>query len=124
MANILICDDEPNIRSTIRDILIDEGHKTFESESGLTGLTVIRENNIDIAIIDIWMPGLTGLDMIKSINKMDLGIIVILISGHGKHDDMLKDIEPAPFDFIEKPISLDNLLNVVENALKYKEMQS
>ncbi|MBU1076102.1 MAG: response regulator [Spirochaetes bacterium] len=121
MANILICDDESNIRKSINNILSDEGHTVYEAESGLKGLSICRENKIDIAIIDIWMPGLTGTDMLEKINEMESDIVTIIISGHERSDESAKLIEKSAFYFMEKPFSLDSLLDVVYKALKHKK---
>ena len=119
MANILICDDEPNILETIGDILKDEGHKIFTSESGSGGLKICKEEKIDLAIIDVWMPVLSGIDLLKKINKMKLEIVVVMISGHGNIDLAVKAIKLGAFDFIEKPPSLAKLLTIVKRALEY-----
>lgn len=121
MANILICDDEPNIRQSIYDILVDEGHTVFESESGLKGLTICRQKKIDIAIIDIWMPGLTGVDMVKKLHDLNSDTVSIVISGHESNEDTFRSIQEYAFDFIEKPLSLTQILDVVKKALQYKK---
>ena len=121
LANILICDDEPNIRETINDILTDEGHVVYNSASGLKGLSICSEKDIDVAIIDIWMPGLTGIDVLQKITDMDLGISVVIISGHQYSEAALKFIKAYAFDFLEKPLSINNLLKVVNKALKIKK---
>lgn len=118
MANILICDDELNIVETIGDILKDEGHKVFKSDSGLKGLSICEKNKIDIALVDIWMPVLNGVDLLAKIKKIKPEIEVIMISGHANMDMVLKSIKLGAFDFIEKPPSLQKIITVINRALK------
>lgn len=120
MANILICDDEPNIQETIGDILKDEGHTVFKCESGIKGLNVCKENEIDIAIVDVLMPVLSGIDLLKKIKKIKPEIEIIMISGHGSIDMAVKSMKLGAFDFIEKPPSLKKLVSVVNRALERK----
>lgn len=120
MANILICDDEPNIVETIADILEDEGHVVFKSGSGANGLNICKEEGIDVAILDIWMPVLSGIDILLKIKKIKPEIEVVMISGHGNIDVAVKCMKQGAFDFIEKPPSLQRIINVVNRALEKK----
>jgi len=121
MANILVCDDEPNIVQTISDILKDEGHRVYGSLSGQEGLNICRGTKIDIAILDIWMPVLSGIDLLLKIKKINPEIEVIMISGHGNIDVAVKCIKQGAFDFLEKPLSLKKILNLVKRALEKKK---
>jgi len=121
MANILVCDDEENIVETIKDILSDEGHRVFVSNSGNGGLKICKENKIDLAIVDIWMPVMNGIDLLKKIKNIDSSIEVIMISGHANVEMAVKSMKLGAFDFIEKPPSLRKLLSIVKRALDKKK---
>ncbi len=121
MANILICDDEPNIVETIGDILKDEGHTVYKSQSSNNGLNICKQEKIDVAILDIWMPVLTGIDLLLAIKKMKPEIVVIMISGHGNLELAAKSLKSGAFDYIEKPPSLKKLITVVKRALRQKK---
>lgn len=117
MANIIVFDDEKNIRQSIKDILIDEKHKVFESDSGLRGLVTIKNEKIDLAIVDIWMPLLNGLDVLQKIKQINSNIQVIIISGHANREIALKAMKQGAFDFLEKPLALEKLVSTVNRAL-------
>lgn len=117
MARIIVFDDEKNIRETIRDILTDEGHTVYESDSGLKGLVTCRKESIDLAIVDIWMPVLNGLDVLARLKQVKPDIKVIIISGHANVDLAVKSMKTGAFDFLEKPLSMDKLLSTVNKAL-------
>lgn len=121
MGNILVCDDEPNILGTIADILKDEGHTVYKSETGFKGLNICKEKKIDVAIIDVWMPVLTGTDLLIMLKQIKPKIQVIMISGHGNIDLAVQSLKAGAFDYIEKPPSLKKLISVVNRALKHKE---
>ena len=121
MANILICDDEPNIIETISDILKDEGHIVFKSKSGQEGLNICKQKKIDLAILDIWMPILTGMEVLLRLKKIKPEIKVIMISGHGNIDAAVKSLKSGAFDYLEKPPSLKKLMSVVNRALRHKK---
>ncbi len=120
MAKIIVFDDEKNIRQTIKDILEDEKHIVFESDSGLRGLTLMKSEKIDVALVDIWMPLLNGLDVLQKIRVISPNTIVIIISGHANIDVAIKAMEQGAFDFLEKPLSLEKLVSTINRALAEK----
>lgn len=124
MAKIIIFDDEKNIRETIKDILTDEGHTVYESDSGLKGLITVRKEEIDIAIVDIWMPLLNGLDVMQKIRQIKPGVEVIIISGHANVDVAVKAMKNGAFDFLEKPLSMEKILSTVNRALNRSDGSS
>lgn len=118
MKTILIIDDEEGIRESLRGILEDEGFRTLFAVDGEQGLQRVREENFDLILLDIWMPGIDGIETLRRIRELVPEQQVIMMSGHGTIETAVKATKFGAFDFIEKPLSLDKLLLVINNALK------
>ena len=108
MSNILIIDDEPGIRTVLTDILEDEEYTVYAAGDGFEGLNIIRNTPIDLVILDVWLPNMGGIDVLKKIKEEFSEIEVILISGHANIDIAVKAVKLGAFDFLEKPLSLQN----------------
>ncbi len=118
MARILIVDDEENIISTITHILQDEGHVVFPALNGADALNFLTKNEVELIILDVWLPDMDGLDLLEKIRSTGIEASVIMISGHGSIDIAVRSTRMGAFDFIEKPPSLDRLITSVNNALE------
>lgn len=118
MSKILIIDDEPGIRTVLSDILEDEKYKVITAADGIEGLAILKNESIDLVILDIWLPNMGGIDVLQEIKNDFSETEVVMISGHANIDIAVKAVKLGAFDFIEKPLSLDKLLNIVRNALK------
>jgi len=117
MAKILITDDEPSIRSTLSQILEDEGHKTTVCESGEEAIAQLARDELDLAILDLWLPGIDGLSVLERMKGSTAAPPVIVISGHGNIDTAVKATRLGAYDFLEKPLSLERVLLTVNHAL-------
>ena len=117
MNRILIVDDEPEIRKSLRGVLEDEGYKVSATASGETCLDELKKHPFDLVLLDIWLPGLDGLSTLEQIKKSDAAPEVIMISGHGTIESAVRATKLGAFDFIEKPLSLDKTLILVKNAI-------
>jgi len=113
--NILVVDDERNIRLTLRDILEDEGYSIFLAESGEAGLRVLKDEKIDLAILDVKLPNMSGIDMFKKINALNLGVDVLMISGHSGIETAVEAVKLGAYDFLEKPLSMEKILTAARN---------
>jgi UDP-3-O-acyl N-acetylglucosamine deacetylase len=120
MATVLVVDDEPQIRASLRGILAEEGLRVLEAEDGRQALDVIRREHPELVILDIWMPEMDGLQLLQQIKGDGLLPAVIMISGHGNIETAVKATKLGAFDFIEKPFSLDALLRIVNRALAHQ----
>jgi two-component system nitrogen regulation response regulator NtrX len=117
MKTILIIDDEECIRESLTGILQDEGFQTLSAESGELGLGMLRDENPDLILLDIWMPGIDGMETLRKIREITPDQLVIMMSGHGTIETAVKATKLGAYDFIEKPPSLEKLLLAVQNAL-------
>src|SRR5262249_42088118 len=114
---ILVVDDEAQIRNTLRGVLSDEGFDVLEAENGQTALEVLATQEPRLAIVDIWMPEMDGIELVQRMRSRAPGVPIIVISGHGTIETAVRVIRDGAFDFLEKPFQLDSLLRVVGRAL-------
>ncbi len=122
MARILIIDDEPAIRSTLADILGDEGHKSSLAESGEEGIAQYARDEFDLILLDLWLPGMDGLSVLERLRTTSAPP-VIMISGHGSVDAAVKATRLGAYDFLEKPLSLERVLLTVNHALSDRRLR-
>jgi two-component system nitrogen regulation response regulator NtrX len=122
MAKILIIDDELSIRSTLAQVLGDEGHKTTLCDSGEEGIAQLARDEFDVVFLDLWLPGVDGMTVLDRV-KAAGGPPVIVISGHGNVDSAVRATRLGAYDFMEKPLSLDRILLTVNHALADRKLR-
>ncbi len=123
MHNILIVDDEAGIRQSLRGVLEDEGYKVAVVESGEACLDTLRRRSFDVILLDIWLPGMDGLETLEKIREGEDAPEVIMISGHGTIETAVRATKLGAFDFVEKPLSLEKTLILVKNAAESKRLR-
>ena len=125
MSNsILVVDDEQGIRQSLRGVLEDEGFTVDTAESGEDCLRLFDKRVYSCVLLDIWLPGIDGLETLKRLRANYPGIAVVMISGHGNIETAVRATKLGAFDFIEKPLSLDRTILVIKNALRQKQLES
>jgi two-component system, NtrC family, nitrogen regulation response regulator NtrX len=119
MASVLVVDDERDIRDSLRGVLEEEGYNVLLAESGEACLEQLRKRACDVVLLDIWLPGIDGLDTLERIRQtqIDGGPEVVMISGHGTIETAVRATKLGAFDFLEKPLSIERTLIVIKNAL-------
>ncbi|CAA6798661.1 MAG: Sigma-54 dependent transcriptional regulator/response regulator [uncultured Aureispira sp.] len=117
MAKILVIDDEPSIRSVLRDILEMENYDVEEAKDGIDALSKVKKTKFDAAICDIKMPKMDGMELLERINILSPDTPVIMISGHGNIETAVEAVKKGAFDYISKPPDLNRLLITIRNAL-------
>jgi two-component system nitrogen regulation response regulator NtrX len=122
MAKILIIDDELSIRSTLAQVLGDEGHKTTLCDSGEEGIAQLAREEFDVVFLDLWLPGIDGMTVLDRV-KAAGGPPVIVISGHGNVDSAVRATRLGAYDFLEKPLSLERILLTVNHALADRKLR-
>jgi two-component system nitrogen regulation response regulator NtrX len=123
MSTILVVDDEQGIRTVLRDVLEDEGHRVLVAEDGIQGLQVLADEEVNLVVLDVWLPNMGGIDVLREIKKEYADIEVIVISGHANIKVAVQAVKMGAFDFLEKPLSLDKTITVVANALKFENLR-
>ncbi len=116
--SVLVIDDETNIRKTLEGVLSDDGYHVIQAGDGAQGLEVFSRSFVDAVLLDVWMPGMDGIETLKKIREAYPIVPVIMISGHGTIDTAVKAVKMGAFDFIEKPISLTKLLITLSRAIE------
>src|ERR1700723_1811691 len=123
MHNILIVDDEPTIRQSLKGVLEDEGFKTSMAESGEAGLEIISKHAFDVVLLDVWLPGIDGLETLEKLVEREDHPEVIMISGHGNIETAVRATKLGAYDFLEKPLSIEKTLIVLKNAIESKKLR-
>jgi DNA-binding NtrC family response regulator len=121
---ILVVDDEPDIRTLVQEILEDEDYEVATAQNGETARSELRNRRPDLILLDIWMPDLDGITLLKDWADSDgLPCPVIMMSGHGTVETAVEATRLGAYDFLEKPLSLAKLLLTVERALEADKLQ-
>jgi two-component system nitrogen regulation response regulator NtrX len=115
---ILIVDDEKSICQSLGSILKDEGYEVLTAASGEEALKIIKEEPPNLVILDIWLPGIDGIETLKMIKSQYPHIRVIMISGHGTIETAVKATKLGAFDFFEKPLSMEKVILIVNHVFE------
>lgn len=121
--SILIVDDEPSIVQSLSGLLMDEGFEVTTAENGYEALQHVEADSPDLVLLDIWMPGIDGLETLKEIKKNHPHIHVIMITGHGTIETAVQATKLGAFDFIEKPLSFEKVSVAINNALNFRRLE-
>jgi len=122
---ILIVDDDDGVVGSVSGVLEDEGFRVVAARGGEEAIAVFQRESPDATLLDIWMPGMDGIEVLKWLKQMSPDCQVIMISGHATISTAMTAVKLGAFDFIEKPLSLDLLLATVRRALdRQRELQS
>ena len=121
--HILIVDDERAIRTTLRGVLEDEGYRVTAVGSGEEAIARLQEETPDVIFLDIWMPGIDGLDTLAEMKRVRPETAVVMISGHGTIETAVKATKLGAYDFIEKPLSLEKTLLTAARAIEHSRLE-
>jgi two-component system nitrogen regulation response regulator NtrX len=119
---ILIVDDEPGVRSMLEAILKDDGYAVESVASGEEGLQAAHQRPAEGILLDVWLPGIDGLQTLERLRDLGSDAEVVMISGHGTIDTAVRATKLGAFDFVEKPLSLEKTLLVLRNALRQRRL--
>ena len=123
MPNILIVDDEAAIRESLQGVLEDEGYQPAAVESGEACLEMLRKNSFDVVLLDIWLPGMDGLEVLQHIRENENSPEVVIISGHATIETAVRATKLGAFDFLEKPLSVEKTLILIKNAVESRKLR-
>src|SRR5205085_586362 len=121
--SILIVDDERGIRGTLRAVLEDEGFETEAVASGEECLKAVERRAFGCVLLDVWLPGIDGLETLSLMREKGADSSVVMISGHGNIETAVRSTKLGAFDFIEKPLSIEKTVLTVRNALRQRELE-
>src|SRR5262249_3578182 len=120
---ILIVDDEPGVRTALTGVLHDEGYAVEAVSSGGACLKRLTRGPVVLSVLDCWLPGMEGLATRQRLRERQVDAAIVLISGHGNIESAVRAIKMGAFDFVEKPLSLDKTVLVVNNALRQRRLE-
>ena len=120
--NILVVDDEVNIRRGLAMGLVDEGYNVYEASNGLEALKIIASKEVDLVITDLKMPEMTGEELLKQITANYKNIPVIILTGHGTIETAVETMHNGAYDFMTKPLNLDHLFLIIKRALSNRQL--
>ncbi len=126
MNHILVVDDEAEIRSSLEEILREEGYGVATAATAAEALVLVEDTPYDVVLLDIWLPDRDGLDVLGDIHSLaaEMRPEVVIISGHGTIETAVKATKLGAFDFLEKPLSLDRTLIVLKNAIEARRLRA
>lgn len=122
-ASILIVDDEVSILNSLSSILEDEGYEVSVAKSGVEALKICTMNPPELMMLDIWMPEMDGLETLRRLRELVPNTQVMMMSGHGSIETAVKAIKLGAYDYIEKPLSLENVTLRVKHALDQHRLE-
>ncbi|NDY71716.1 sigma-54-dependent Fis family transcriptional regulator [Desulfobacter hydrogenophilus] len=120
---VLIVDDESTIIDSLEGILSDDGFEVIHAFNGYEALKKIDSDSPDIVLLDIWMPGMDGIDTLKEIKQHHPSLPVVMITGHGSIESAVEATKSGAFDFLEKPLSIDKVILAINNALNFRKLE-
>ena len=123
MLKILIVDDEAAIRESLEGIFEDEGHSASAVDSGEACIDAVRNEPFDVILLDIWLPGMDGLETLQKLRDLESPPEVIIVSGHGTIETAVRATKLGAFDFLEKPLSIEKTLILVKNAAEARKLR-
>src|ERR1041384_3576424 len=121
--SVLIVDDERGIRESLTAVLRDEGFAPDAVASGEECLKAIGQRAYGCVLLDVWLPGINGLETLQHMRDMNSDAAVVIISGHGNIETAVRATKLGAFDFIEKPLSIERTVVTVRNALRQRQLE-
>ena len=121
MANILIADDEISIRSLLCRVVESMEHTPVDASNGQDALEKFKGESIDLSIVDLNMPELDGLGYLKAVKEIDPKAVVIIVTGYPSAETIIETIEDDGFTYIAKPIHAEQIKDLIEHGLAFRE---
>ncbi len=124
-TRILICDDEPGIRDSLRGVLEDDDYTCHTVETGEQCLEELSRQNYEVVLLDVWLPGINGMETLARIQEIPFADRpqVVIISGHGTIETAVKATKLGAFDFLEKPLTIEKVTVVLNNAIQQRRLE-
>jgi two-component system nitrogen regulation response regulator NtrX len=119
----LIVDDEESIRKTLADVFEDEGWQSVTAENGKVGLQLFSKRQPDLVLLDVWMPGMDGIETLQKMRHLNPKAPIVIMSGHGTIETAVRATKLGAFDYLEKPLSLDKLIPLLDHARQIRAQQ-
>ena len=121
---ILVIDDELFVRELLQEFLSKEGYNVYLAESGEKAINLIKTNPVEIALIDLKMPGMDGISTLKEIKKVAPATIAVILTGYPTIESSIEALRSGAYDYVVKPFKLNDLKNTIEKALNEYRLKS
>ena len=121
--HILIVDDEEGIRESLSSILSEEGYRVESASSAEQALERATRGDLEVVLLDVWLPGMDGLEALSRLQALPRPPAVIMISGHGTIETAVRATKLGAFDFVEKPLTLEKIIVLVRNAVQHRRLE-
>ncbi|MGA1840840.1 MAG: sigma-54-dependent transcriptional regulator [bacterium] len=118
MSTILIVDDDFHLREGFKKILAEEGHLVYTASSGEAGISLLKKHHIDLIIMDVCLPGISGLETFRVVRKFDSKIPVVILTAFGTTETAIEATKLGAFDYVLKPFEIPEMLSLIERALE------
>ena len=115
-------DDEPNIRWTMAELLKREGHETLAAADFDSAISIIENNRIDVAVVDIILPRKSGIALLKEISVREPSLPVVMMTGEPNISQLPEIVRAGAYDFISKPVIKDVLIRAISKAVEKKRL--
>jgi DNA-binding NtrC family response regulator len=123
MEKILIIDDEPIIQESLKSLLYAENYEAIAVSKGREGLSVLTSSHFDLVLLDLKLPDMEGLEVLKMIKELDPNLLVIIITGYSSVETAVKAIKSGAYDYIKKPFKADVIKLIVRLALETQQLK-
>lgn len=118
VTRMLIVDDEPNMREILSDVFSDEGVSVDTAADGATAVSLVDRHSYDIAVVDLRLPDITGIDVIREIRRRNLSTVILMITAYSTVDTAIEAMKLGAYDYITKPFKVEKLKMLIDNAIK------
>lgn len=120
--DVLVVDDEPDFRDSLIKRLKKRNLNVYGAGSGEEALAVLKEEAVDVVVLDVKMPGMSGIDALSAIKRLRPLVEVIMLTGHASVEVAMEGMEMGAFDYLMKPMDIDELLYKLQDACKKKRL--
>ena len=120
---ILVVDDEPDVRDALKTFLRNHGYRVMVAQSGEEAVKLLAENNFDLIMLDVVLPGMSGLDVMDYVSDNNLSTLIIVMTGFASTDSAVESFRKRAYDYLIKPFNFPDLMIRVKNALNYKRSE-
>jgi len=121
-TTILVIDDEESMRDSCRQVLIKEGYRVEVAEDGTLGLERLKTSKPDLALVDLKMPGISGMNLLEKVKDIDPTIIAIVITGYATLESAIESMKRGAYDFLPKPFTPDELRIIIKRGLERRKL--
>jgi len=122
-TKVLVIDDEQGIRDLFIQALEDDDYEVLTVDNGEEGLDIIKNEKPNVTFLDLKLPGIDGLEVLKRISDLESKPIVIMITGHGTIAKAAKTMDLGAYDYIVKPFDIDDIIKLMKQALKIDKLE-